>query len=47
MSKEYYPEQSTNSIKSLSNQKLYFSQEKKNFYTLYGNTKDPEQQQQS
>ena len=41
MTKEYYPEQSTNSIKSLSNQKLYFSQNK-NFYTLYGNTKDPE-----
>lgn len=41
MTKEYCPEQSTNSIKSLSNKKIYFSQNKK-FYTFFGSTKDPE-----
>ena len=34
MTKEYYPEQSTNSIKSLSSKKLYFSQKKNSTFSL-------------
>ena len=39
---QYHPKQSTDSMQSLSNYQWHFSQNhNKNFYNLYGNTKDP------
>ena len=44
----YDPKQSTDSMQSLSNYQWHFSQNyNKNFYNLYGNTKDPEEPKQS